>query len=149
MVKKFSKKDGKPFAIIKLEDFSGSVEAMIWNAEFTKYAKILEPGQVVSIGGRVKKRFDELSVVVSEIAPLRMPKPPVGSVRLQFDMEGLRPDELGELRDILAASPGESPVELEFRRADGHRLLMQAGPSHCVRLTPELRERLGARLSVR
>ncbi len=148
VIKKFSKKDGKPFAIIRLEDFSGSMEAMIWNAEYTKHLKILEPGQVVSISGRVKKRFDELSVVVSEIAPLRMPKPPVGSVRLQFEMEALRPDELGELRDILAASPGESPVELEFRRADGHRLLMQAGPMHRVRLTAELRQQLGARWRV-
>ena len=39
VIKKFSKKDGKPFAIIRLEDFSGSMEAMIWNAEYTKYAQ--------------------------------------------------------------------------------------------------------------
>ncbi len=147
VAKKFSKKDGKPFAIIRLEDFSGTMEAMIWNVEFTKFAKFLEPGQVVAISGRVKKRNDELSVVVSEVSALRLPKPSIGPVRLHFEMERLRPDELGELRDLLAASPGERPVELEFRRADGHRLLMQAGPSHRVNLTPELQERLADRMS--
>ena len=68
-------------------------------------------------------------------------------MRLRLDMDSLRPDELGELRDILAASPGECPVELEFRRADGQCLLMQAGPMHRINLTPELQQRLGARLS--
>ena len=149
VIKKFSKRDGKPFVIIKLEDFSGTMEAMIWNDVYTKHAKILEAGQVVAISGRVKRRNDELSVMVSEVSPLRKPKAAAGPVRLHFEMERLDLDELGELRDILAASPGECPVELEFRRADGHCLLMQAGPSHSVNRTPELEARLASRWSVR
>ncbi len=45
--RKFTKKDGKPFAIIILEDLSGSVEAMVWNDVFNKCSKLLEPGQLV------------------------------------------------------------------------------------------------------
>ncbi len=151
--RKFAKKDGKPFAIIILEDLSGSVEAMVWNEVFNKCNKLLEPGQIVSIAGKVSQRDEETRVVVNEVTLLKAPKaePEIkaGPVRLRFEMESLRPDELGRLRDILAASPGESPVELEFLRADGQRLLMQAGPSHRVALTPHLEAQLAGRLIAR
>ncbi len=151
--RKFAKKDGKPFAIIILEDLSGSVEAMVWNEVFNKCNKILEPGQIVSIAGRISQRDEETRVVVNEVTLLKAPKAePViktGPVRLCFEMETLAPDELGRLSEILAASPGESPVELEFRRADGQCLLMQAGPSHRVALTPHLEAQLAGRLITR
>ncbi len=144
--KKFGKKDGTPFAIIRLEDLSGSIEAMIWGDLYTKSIKLMEVGQIVAIQARIDLRGEELRIKVNEVTPLRLPKPTVGPVRLRFEMESLRPDELGELRDLLAASPGDCPVEFEFYRADGHRLLMQAGPTHRVNLTPELQARLGSRL---
>ncbi len=148
VAKKFTKKDGKPFAIIILEDLSGSVEAMVWNDVFTKCAKHLEPGAVVSLSGRLDKRGEETRIAVNDITPLKMPKN-VAPLRLHFRMEELRPDELGQLRDILAASPGDCPVELEFRRGDGHRLVIDAGPSHRVRRTPELESRLALRIAGR
>ncbi len=148
--KKYTKKEGKPFAIIVLEDLSGSIEAMVWNDVYNKCVKLLEPGQMVALSGTVRHRNEELQVVINEVAPLRLPRlpePARGPLRLRFEMESVRSDELGELREILAASPGDCPVELEFRRADGHRLLIQVGTSHHVRRTPELEARLAARLA--
>ena len=146
--RKYTKKDGKPFAIVILEDLSGHMEAMVWNDVFNKSSKYLEPGQLVVINGRVDQRGEELRIVVNEVTPLRVPK--AGSngqpLRLRFQLETLRSDDLGQLRDILAASPGDCPVELEFERADGHRLVMQTGPSHRVKRTPELEARLAPRM---
>lgn len=144
VTKKFTKKDGKPFAIIRLEDLTGSVEAMVWNDVFTKAVKHLEVGQIVAIAGRIDKRGEELRVSVSEVSPLRAPKaaPASDPVRLQFQLESLPTDRLGRVRDLLSASPGEQPVELEFHRADGSRLLIHAGPSWRVRWTPELQSRI-------
>lgn len=148
VVKKFTKKDGKPFAIIRLEDLTGSVEAMVWNDVFTKAGKHLEVGQIVGISGRVDKRGEELRVSVSEVAPLRAPKVASSAtgepVRLRFELESLPQDRLGRVRDLLSASPGEQPVELEFHRADGLRLVMHAGPGWRVRWTPELQEQIAA-----
>ncbi len=146
--RKYTKKDGKPFAIVVLEDLSGHVEAMVWNDVFNKCSKYLEPGQLVVINGRVDHREEEMRIVVNEVTPLRVPKPQNNGepLRVRFQMETLRPDDLGQLRDILAASPGECPVELEFERADGVRLVMQAGEAHRVRRTPELEARLAPRL---
>jgi DNA polymerase-3 subunit alpha len=46
--KRFTKREGKPFAVVVLEDLTGSLEVMIWNETFTKCAAQLEPGAVVS-----------------------------------------------------------------------------------------------------
>ena len=96
----------------------------------------------------VDQRGEELRIVVNEVTPLRVPKAGNNGqpLRLRFQLETLRPDDLGQLRDILAASPGDCPVELEFERADGHRLVMQTGPAHRVKRTPELEARLGPRM---
>ena len=146
--RKYTKKDGKPFAIVILEDLSGNMEAMVWNDVFNKCSKYLEPGQLVVINGRVDHREDEMRIVVNEVMPLKIPKTQSNGepLRVRFQMETLRSDDLGQLRDILAASPGECTVELEFERADGLRLVMQAGESHRVRRTPELEARLAPRL---
>lgn len=141
--KKFTKKEGKPFAVIILEDLTGSVEAMVWNDVFTKFAKLLEPGAVVSIAGRVDRRGEELRVAINEVAPLRLPRPVAAPVRLAFALETTGPEELDAVRAVLTEFPGESPVEFEFRRAaDGARLFLNAGPDWRVRRSEQALSRL-------
>ena len=150
--KKFSRKDGKPFAVILLEDLSGTMEAMVWNDTYTKCAAFLEAGKIVAVGARVDKRGEEVRVVVNEVKVLKLPKPvpleDAGPLRLHLALDALGSKDLEELRDILGASPGERPVELEFSHSDGRRMVIQAGPAHRVHFTPELRARLGQRFPV-
>jgi len=40
---KFTKKDGRPFAVITLEDFTGQIELMAWDEVYTKNAALLVP----------------------------------------------------------------------------------------------------------
>ena len=74
--RKYTKKDGKPFAIVILEDLSGHMEAMVWNDVFNKSSKLLEPGQLVVINGRVDHRGEEMRIVVNEVMPLRISEDP-------------------------------------------------------------------------
>jgi DNA polymerase-3 subunit alpha len=151
VAKKFTRKDGKPFAVIMLEDLSGTMEAMVWNDVYTKSAHLLEPGKIVAVSARVDKRGEELRVVINDVKALK-PKAdaPVngGPLRLRLELGTLRSQDLEELRDILGASPGEQPVELEFSDSGGRRMVIEAGASHRVRLTPELQARLGSRFPV-
>ncbi len=150
--KKFTKKEGKPFAVIQLEDLTGSVEAMVWNEVFTKSAALLEKGAVVAVSGKVDKRGEEMRVVINEIAALKLPKPsaesptpappPVRPLRLVFRLESAQLDDLDRVRAALAEFPGERPVEFVFGREDGSRVLVRPGSGWQVRETPELRERL-------
>ena len=51
-------------------------------------------------------------------------------------------DELRQVREILASSPGPQRVELLFDRANGNSLRLDAGSEFRVNLTPALKEKL-------
>ncbi len=67
VIRKFTKKENKPFAIVQLEDPTTTVEAMVWNDVYEKSNSLLEPRKVVSVRGRVDKRGEEMRVVLDEI----------------------------------------------------------------------------------
>src|SRR5216110_1842195 len=45
--KKFTKKDGKPFAVVRLEDLLDILEVVVWNELYLKVSDVLVPGRVV------------------------------------------------------------------------------------------------------
>ncbi len=47
--RKFTKKDGRPFAIIALEDFTGQVELTAWDEAYSENAELLVSGTVVAV----------------------------------------------------------------------------------------------------
>jgi hypothetical protein len=51
-------------------------------------------------------------------------------------------DELREVREILASSPGRRPVQLLFDRTDANPLRLEAGTEFRVNLTHDLQARL-------
>jgi hypothetical protein len=63
------------------------------------------------------------------------------AVCLQFS-SATTTNELREVREILASSPGRRPVQLLFDRATGKSLRVDAGADFCVDLTRDLEERL-------
>jgi hypothetical protein len=62
-------------------------------------------------------------------------------VLLQFS-PATTSNELREVREILASSPGGRPVRLLFDRATGNSLRLDAGADFCVDLTHDLEKRL-------
>jgi len=142
--KKFTKKDSKPFAIVTIEDLTGSLEVMIWNDAFTKCASLLEQGRVVAVTGRLDKREETARIVASELKPVK-PGAPVQSresatVVLSFPLEKTNEQELLEIKSLIDQYPGVQRLELEFVNPGGTRLRMRSAFS--VRLAPDLREKL-------
>ena len=62
-------------------------------------------------------------------------------MRLQFS-PATTGDELREVREILASSPGRRPVQLMFDRANGNSLCLDAGTEFRVNLTQDLETKL-------
>ncbi|MEM9280884.1 MAG: DNA polymerase III subunit alpha [Verrucomicrobiota bacterium] len=52
---KYTKREGKPFAILLLEDFSGSTEVMVWNETYQKCNPFLIKGAVVQLRAKVEQ----------------------------------------------------------------------------------------------
>jgi DNA polymerase III subunit alpha len=150
--KKFTRKEGKPFAVVWIEDRADMLEVVVWNEVYLKVSGALEAGRVIEIKGTLDKRDDIPRAVAQEIKTLSPRKPngategPAESnqepaVLLQFS-PATTGDELREVRRILASSPGPRPVRLLFDRANGNALRLGAGAEFSVNLTRELEEKL-------
>ncbi len=81
--KKFTKKDGKPFAIIMLEDFTGQIELTAWDETFTKNVELLQPGKVVGVSIEGDARDDGIRATANSFTALKE-KVSVKPVRLRL-----------------------------------------------------------------
>jgi DNA polymerase III subunit alpha len=150
--KKFTRKEGKPFAVVWVEDRTDMLEVVVWNEVYLKVSESLVAGRVVEIKGTLDKRDEVPRAVAQEIKTLA-PRKPNGATKgstdsnqesavlLQFS-PATTGDELREVRRLLASSPGRRPVRLLFDRANGNSLRLDAGAEFSVNLTRDLEEKL-------
>src|SRR6266513_2191314 len=65
--KKFTRREGKPFAVMWLEDRTGTLEVVVWNDVYITVTEILVPGRVVEIRGTIDTRADSLRATAQKI----------------------------------------------------------------------------------
>jgi DNA polymerase-3 subunit alpha len=140
--KKFTKREGKPFAVVVLEDLTGSLEVMIWNETFTKCAALLEQGAVVSMTGRLDKREDASKLVANEVKPLKKPAPREKPVVLDFDCTKSTEADLVAVRDIIEHHRGKRKVEMRFTGEDGRQMMLLPSEEFRVAWSPEVESQL-------
>lgn len=149
--KKFTRKEGKPFAVVWLEDLVDVLEVVVWNEVYLKVSDVLVPGRVVELKATLDRRDEMLRATAVEIKPLAAAKPngatetehrsQISAICLRFS-SATTGDELRQVRKILVSSPGRYPVQLLFDRGDGNSLRLDAGSEFRVDLTPNLAEKL-------
>jgi len=155
--KKFTKKEGKPFAVVFLEDLTATLEVILWNEVYTTVAEALVLGRVIAVQGTLDRRDDSLRAVAQRARALttksvatRAPAESNGNgngnghgsetaLILSFSST-VTSEELRQVQTILAGSPGTQPVRLLLCRADGGVVRMDANQR--IAMTPELREKL-------
>jgi DNA polymerase-3 subunit alpha len=150
--KKFTKKEGKPFAVVWLEDLMNVLEVVVWNEVYLKVADVLVPGCVVELKATLDRRDEMLRATAIEIKPLAAARSngategsedtsQVSAICLRFS-SATTGDELRQVRNILVSSPGRHPVQLLFDQGNGNSLRLDAGTEFRVNLTPDLAEKL-------
>ena len=150
--KKFTRREGKAFAVVWIEDLTSMLEVVVWNEVYLKISDALATGRVVEIRGTLDKREDAVRAVAQDIKILTPQKTNGGyeksthalqepAVLLRFSA-ATTTDELREVRGILASSPGRCPVQLLFDRGNGNALRLDAGAEFHVDLTRDLEEKL-------
>jgi DNA polymerase-3 subunit alpha len=147
--KKFTRKEGKPFAVVWLEDLTGTLELVIWNELYLECAEKLVPGNVVGVRGKLDLRDESLRAAAEKLRLLSSEAsrnsnangsemPPLC---LRFSAYA-GSNELREVQALLAASPGQQPVRLFFETAEGETVRVDAGANFNVSVTAELEQRL-------
>ncbi|HEY6155502.1 MAG TPA: DNA polymerase III subunit alpha, partial [Candidatus Udaeobacter sp.] len=148
--KKFTKKEGKPFAVVRLEDLMDTLEVVVWNEVYLKVTEILVPGRVVELKATLDRRDEMVRATAVEIKLLAAATPngataksedQISVVRLRFS-SATTGEELRQVRNILISSPGRHPVQLLFDRGNGSSLQLDAGTEFRVDFTTDLAKKL-------
>jgi DNA polymerase-3 subunit alpha len=152
--KKFTKREGKPFAVVWLEDLSGTIEVVVWNDVYVQVSGLLVVGRVVEIRGTIDTRGDALRATAQRVKLLSAAQTNGSTVKEEAANSFEEPavllrfsaattsDELREVRQLLASSPGPRRVQLVFDRAGGNPLRIDTGAECRISLTNDLQEKL-------
>ena len=187
---KYTKREGKPFAILFFEDFTGNTELMVWNEVFEKRKGYLEKGAVIVLTAKVEEdqRSDMKRLTAQDVVPLQInhdapavaspvrenqnaKQGMIGDTRglngngtngngtngngnghdpaippVVVNLDCIRDTEfaLEAIRDVVKRFPGQRPLHLCLRRANGNEVLLAAGNAYRVSddvvLAPELKQ---------
>ncbi|MGA2029888.1 MAG: DNA polymerase III subunit alpha, partial [Verrucomicrobiota bacterium] len=133
----FSKKSGKPYSMVTLEDLEGSVQLLVMN-DHEKFRPLLEANKAILVIGEVSTGEDKPKIFPQEIMPLEdAPKKFTKQVHLRLHTAHLKPEDFESVREIVAANPGKCPLLLCFMQPGGGTVFMDTNERFAV--TPSLK----------
>jgi DNA polymerase-3 subunit alpha len=136
-----SKKSGKPYSMVTLEDLEGSVQVLCMNENYDKYRELFTPGKALLIIGEVNTGDDKPKIFPQEIIPLEeAPRRFTRQVHLRLQTAHLRPEHLDSIRDLVAAHSGKCPMFLCFQRPTGEKVFVETHEKYFVAPSRELQK---------
>ncbi len=134
---------GELMAVFELEDLGGSVEAMVFPRTMQEHGPKLADDAIVLIRGRVENRDDLPKLFVQDIEVVE-DLSNAAPVRVKLSPENQRESCIADLKAILAAHPGDSPVELHLSEQQVVRLPDEYAVNNANGVIAELRVLLGS-----
>jgi DNA polymerase-3 subunit alpha len=132
-----SKKSGKPYAMVTLEDLVGSVQILCMNENYDKYRELLTQGRAILVIGEVNNGDDKPKIFPQEIIPLEdAPRKFTKQVHLRLNTAHVDPDRLDAVQQLVTTYPGKCPLFLCFTRPAGEIVFVEThekfsvAPSH-------------------
>ncbi len=133
----FSKKSGKPYALVTLEDLEGSVQILVMNENYDKFRPILEVNKAILVIGEVNTGEDKPKIFPQDIMLLTdAPKKYTKQVHFRLHTAHLQPDQLESIQQLVATHTGRTPLYLCFMRPEGTTVFVGAHERYGV--TPSL-----------
>jgi DNA polymerase-3 subunit alpha len=132
----FSKKSGKPYSMVTLEDLEGSVQLLVMN-EYDKFRPLLEENKAILVIGEISTGEDKPKIFPQEIMPLAdAPKKYTKQVHLRLNSAHLTAEKLEELSQLLSGHTGKCPLFLCFLQPGGEMVFVETNNRFGV--TPSL-----------
>ncbi len=108
-------KQGLPWAIVTLEDFSGSIEVLFFPRQYEGVQEILEQDQIVAVTGRIGIRDDQASMTGNSVRILELRDRSDMPVEISLNAQDCTPELLGRLSETLSGYPGSARVRVHLR----------------------------------
>ncbi|MGD0649843.1 MAG: OB-fold nucleic acid binding domain-containing protein [Verrucomicrobiia bacterium] len=119
-------KQGKPMAIVTLEDLDGSVEVLIFPEAYAKCSIHLRADAAIFVCGTVNLREDKPKIFADHIIPLdEVPKRFTKAVHIRLPAETTEEAALTRVREALQAHQGNVPVMFCFMYDDGKLVFIE------------------------
>lgn len=137
--RQISKKTGKEYARLVLEDFHGTAEAIIFPDAWAKLNQSIAVDQATLLTGGFspRDRGEERAPFVIEVAERLADLRAAGQVGVALRWrapEAPEPDALRAVAALCAAHPGPSPLYIEWSDGNGERLRLR---SRTLRIAPD------------
>jgi len=145
----FTKANAQEMAFVRIEDDSGSIEAVVFPKIYSRTKECWTKNQIVLIKGRIQIREDSPNLVVDEARLLE--KEEAGEVKeeriINWDFEitlpsQLSPRKLVELNKLLKQKQGKNKLALAFVDHAGRikRLVLPFGVDYSEELEKEIKK---------
>jgi DNA polymerase III subunit alpha len=128
-------KKGEPMVFMRLDDVSGSVEAIVFNSVYGAARDLLETDRILVVKGRIDHKEGETKLIAMEVAPFEA-MPERSEVRLKLDARKAPAGTIRELAGLLRDYPGEAAVVAAIETSTGP-LMLAFGPDFRVRPEPD------------
>jgi DNA polymerase III subunit alpha len=142
MTKKMSK-DGRNWAILKLEDLEKTIEVLVFADIFEKYSYLLEDDATIMVSGEISARDDEAKIVAQEIIPMDMvPKRYTKEIILHIPTTLASEDMLKKIKSVLKLYPGNIPISICLMIPTGEKIFISVEQSCYVEPMADLFSKL-------
>ena len=142
-VKTTTDRKGEQMAFVTLEDFSGSVELVVFSSIYAKKSEVIHRDAAVIVDGKVSTREDEEpKVIAADVVSLGAAHGRfVERMTISISSVGFEETMLESLRDVLLSHGGRCPVDIVVKARAGEDVTISTGG---IRVEPsrELLDRL-------
>ncbi|HVY69468.1 MAG TPA: DNA polymerase III subunit alpha, partial [Verrucomicrobiae bacterium] len=133
-----SKKSGKPYGMVTLEDLTGNAQVLFMNENYEKYRDLLVAGKPILVIGEVNTGDEKPKIFPQEVMPLEdAPRKYTKQVHLRFKTADLTPDRLQAAFNLATSNPGKIPLLLCLRMPGGPLVYIETHDKYSV--LPSLR----------
>src|SRR5437763_2446914 len=96
-----SKKSGKPYAMVTLEDLEGSVQILCMNENYDKYRELLTLNKAILVIGEVNTGDERPKIFPQEMMPLEeAPRKFTKQVHLRLHTAHVKPEHMDNVREL-------------------------------------------------
>ena len=139
VLRKMDKK-GRPMAFVTVEDFSGTMECVLFSKVYEASQAVLEEDRVVLLKGRLDRREadSDPKLMTEEVLDFESNRANLAhTLYLKMPVRGLEASRMEDLRGLLERFPGSGDVVLHLELETGRRVRVKLG-SHRVGVHPDL-----------
>ena len=142
---KVSKRSGKKFAIMRLEDLDSNIECLVFPQIYEKVEELLIENKPVFVLGNISSRDEEdVKKIAAEdmMAIEEVPLAYTKEIHVALHEASTKTDSLKQLKDICKEYPGEALTILRVTCTDGEIAFIEAGKDYNVSVNQELTHKI-------